>query len=227
MTLKLSELYTSVQGEGPNVGTLVQFVRFGGCNMRCPGWPCDTLYSVEPSFSSSWERVQADILAERICSTGVKHVVLTGGEPFLQHERDLHELSVHLKQNGYEIEVFTNGSFEFPKWALQNWWFIMDWKLQGSGEANTRAGIRHMNVNRLKSGDAIKFVVKGEQDLEEARLLTQLFQKNEVKAELFVGAAWGHIDDIALIDYIKNHQLPWRLNVQVHKHIWAPDLRGV
>ena len=225
--LKLSELYTSIQGEGPNVGTLVQFVRFGGCNMRCPGWPCDTNFSVDPVYSADWERVEPAALAEQIRANVVKHVVLTGGEPFVQRERELQELSRLLTIYGHTIEVFTNGSFEFPQWALQNWWFVMDWKLKGSGEGDTRLAIRNMNALRLKSGDAIKFVVTGEKDLEEARLLTALFLKQGVKAELFVGAAWGHIDDIALIDYIKDHDLPWRLNVQVHKHIWAPELRGV
>ncbi|MHA2264890.1 MAG: 7-carboxy-7-deazaguanine synthase QueE, partial [Candidatus Thorarchaeota archaeon] len=100
--MKLSEVYTSVQGEGPRVGVPTTFVRFGGCNLRCPGWGsgslpdgtsvrgCDTIFAVYPEYRSQWESVSVRQLLERI-PPEITNVCITGGEPLIQPTKDLNE----------------------------------------------------------------------------------------------------------------------------------------
>jgi len=65
--MRLSELYTSIQGEGPRVGQPVQFMRFAGCNLRCPSWPCDTQHAIDAArYRHEWETVTPEELAGRV-----------------------------------------------------------------------------------------------------------------------------------------------------------------
>jgi 7-carboxy-7-deazaguanine synthase len=222
--MKLLELYTSVQGEGPNTGKPIQFIRFAGCNMRCPGWPCDTPQAIFPErYKDEYQKVTPlDLVAE--LPTWPRHVCLTGGEPFMQQE--LPDLIGVLSGNGYRIDIFTNGSFDILHTISSNPAvdIVMDWKLAGSGEAKTRLEQRTRNVRKLY-GQHIKFVVKDKQDLDEARVWAAEFSRQGIIATLWVGAAWGHISDSEIVDYIIEHELPWRLNVQMHNHIWDPQER--
>lgn len=224
--MRLSELYTSVQGEGPNVGIPIQFVRFGGCNYRCPGWPCDTQYAIDPRYSGEWESVGVSELLVRTKSWP-KHVCLTGGEPLTQRSSDLKNYVDMLTQEGYRIDLFTNGSQDLPNWASRfNTTIVMDWKLSGSGEGDKDLETRGNNRCLLAMKDAVKFVVADNGDLLEAQAWYNKWGGSPIH-QVFVGAVWGQIPDHEIIKFITDNQLPWKLNVQVHKHIWAPDLRGV
>lgn len=101
-TLNINDVYTSVQGEGILVGTPCIFVRFQGCNLRCP-W-CDEPSSL--SFTNR-ERHLKDIMDE-IEAYPHRHVVLTGGEPFAQH--NLHKIVSELLNRGYSVQIETNGT---------------------------------------------------------------------------------------------------------------------
>jgi 7-carboxy-7-deazaguanine synthase len=229
MPLRLSELYSSVQGEGYNTGLMTVFVRFAGCNMRCPGWPCDTPHAIFPEiWRHESELLVPAMLAARIMDvceeTGAKNICYTGGEPFVQKSDELYEVTRILMGHGNHCEVFTNGSFIFPEWAVHALTFMMDWKLAGSQEAMTHREERTTNAHQLKVSDGIKFVVVDEEDLNEAQQVSLTLR---TRAQYWVGAAWGRISDVEIIDYVRHNQLPWRLNVQTHKHIWPPDERGV
>jgi 7-carboxy-7-deazaguanine synthase len=232
-SVRLSELYTSVQCEGPNTGKLTQFVRFAGCNMRCPGWPCDTQHAIQPSiFLHQSEKLGVADLTWRIeeegAATGAKNICLTGGEPFLQDNDLLKELVDNLLRRGYTVECFSNGSFIYPDWALGRVTFVMDWKLEGSGEASTKYSERLDNARMMFATDNIKFVVMDDRDLHSARAVWQaLINIDGVRAQFWVGPAWDRIEIPVIIDFVKKHKLPWRLNVQVHKYIWPADERGV
>lgn len=230
--LRLSEVYTSTQGEGPNTGRMTQFVRFAGCNMRCPGWPCDTQFAIDPKLYLH------DGTTDQLTSMGVfkrvaewpKRICLTGGEPFLQKTDELRDLCMLLIQANYKLEVFTNGSFYFPSWLAMGCSVMMDWKLTGSGEQDTKRDVRMQNALSLRPGDGIKFVVTNIDDLVEAHdVYIDLMHRSEHQPhpEFWVGAAWGKITDQEIIDFVQDYKLPFRLNVQIHKHIWNPELRGV
>lgn len=234
--LALLEHYTSVQGEGPRVGELTQFIRFGGCNMRCPGWPCDTQHAIQPElWRPNVERITAGSLGCRVAEehdrTGATNICLTGGEPFIQPDDDLRELSHLLTADFFDIEVFTNGSFSLDRlWVKDNdIRFIMDWKLSGSGEDITRLDVRKKNaIHNLTEDDNIKFVVKDAQDLDEAVLITRRLIEEGCNAEFFVGRVWETpLTDQMVVEYIIKHKQPWKLNVQIHKLIWDPEAKGV
>lgn len=232
MTLRLSELYTSPQGEGTRTGIMTCFVRFAGCNMRCPGWPCDTQYAIDPAlFRKDSELLSTNVLLSRVLEVGrnnnVVNVCLTGGEPFIQNLDDLHYLVKQLRVYGLDVEAFTNGSVPFPEWAQDLIHFTMDWKLPGSGEYESFATTRRDNSLLLGKTDAIKFVVKDVNDLDIAVSLWTDLVRRGLKAIPYVGAVWGEITDAHIVEYLKDHKLPWRLNVQVHKYIWPPTERGV
>jgi 7-carboxy-7-deazaguanine synthase len=227
--LRLNEHYTSVQGEGPNVGILTQFVRFSGCNMRCPGWPCDTPHAIEPALWKNDPKVTAHGVIAAICremaSTGAKHVCLTGGEPFLQDHAQLRDIVLGL-QESFTFDIFTNGSFLFPIWAARpHVTIVLDWKLRGSGEAETKLEERMINARTLHQKDAIKFTVKDQFDLD--RAADWWFDIANDRPEVYVGRVWGEITDAHIVEFIKKTQLPWRLNIQTHKLIWPNEERGI
>ena len=95
----LVEIFESLQGEGRNMGRPCVFVRFAGCNLKCP-W-CDT------DVTKRFEVPLGELLAE-LGQYKAKSVILTGGEPTIQ--ADMPELVAALKKAGYWIGVETNGT---------------------------------------------------------------------------------------------------------------------
>lgn len=231
--LRLSELYTSIQGEGPNVGQATQFVRFAGCNLRCPGWPCDTPHSIDPSiWHVESEKLDSEELYRRLADWPMS-LTLTGGEPFLQNNEQLKAFA-ELAVAEYSVDIFTNGTLPFPAWLFDHYaedsTIILDWKLSGSGEilSDQQEDTRWDNVALLRDHDALKFTVTSFSDLDAAReLFLKLVSDVELDCDVYVGGVWGAIQDYKIADYIMVHELDWKLNVQLHKHIWAPDKRGV
>lgn len=226
--LRLVEHYASTQGEGARTGVVTQFVRFAGCNMRCPLWPCDTQHAIEPSIwaKNSYKRTPEELLEDSKEQPG-KNICLTGGEPFMQDHNQLLQYCDLLAKEEYEIEAFTNGSFIYPEWALRQIHFTMDWKLPGSGEHDTAIENRQANALALKATDDIKFVVADHTDLQYAYELWDMMVKDGVKTGFYVGSAWKHITDEDIVNFVLKYDLPWKLNVQVHKYIWDPNKQGV
>jgi 7-carboxy-7-deazaguanine synthase len=230
--LRVSEVYASVQGEGPRTGQSTVFVRFGGCNLRCPGWPCDTQHAIDPAYRNTWEKLTAEDLLERVVKTahmaGAKLITLTGGEPFLQKKDDLLLFVHQLVAAGYTVECFSNGTLEYPDWAVANIKFIMDWKLPGSGESHMNSN-RLTNINKLNAfeGNAVKFVCKDEEDFFTAVSLWSVYLQSRPDIIVYYGKVWeGKITDAELAEHVISNQLPWRMNVQLHNYVWDPQERG-
>lgn len=229
--MRISEIYTSVQGEGPGVGWPTQFIRFAGCNLRCAGWPCDTQHAIDPEkYRHEWRTVTVDDILIDL-APNVRRVTLTGGEPFLQPAKQLTDLVTRLLSTDYTIEVFTNGTLPFPFWVLEpqvN--IIMDWKLTGSGE-DPNNETRLANLSMLNSNDAIKFVCATENDFAEACKLwaVHLAVPHYVNKNphVYAGAAWGKVTEAQVADWIREAYPPFKLNVQVHNYIFDRNRRGI
>ena len=230
--LRLVEHYTSSQGEGPATGKMTQFVRFAGCDMRCPGWPCDTAHASDPKIwaKNSYKRTPKELVAdivEQSANNGARNICLTGGEPFMQPNDKLDELILELHELGYAIEAFSNGSFIYSNIALEYVTFMMDWKLDGSGEGNTRLDNRMLNATRLRNGSGIKFVCKDEHDLQQAvETWDKLKYVVDASIRFWAGSAWAVLPEKDVVEFILNNKLPWSLNVQVHNFIWPVNERG-
>src|SRR5580765_5307301 len=216
--MRLLELYTTVQGEGPNVGKRTTFVRFAGCNFRCPGWPCDTPYSIEPSiWRKEMETIEAHALVYRVKELDPTHVCITGGEPLTQPKDELEVLFKELRNEGYTIDIFTNGSRSFDilvpfRVGLS---IIMDWKLTGSGEGKSSLETRTDNLAHLGYKDALKFVVKDHDDLDEMRDMVLGLKYPPYR--IYVSPAWGLMQPADIVSYVEEYNLPVYLNLQVHK----------
>jgi len=233
-SLRLVEHYVSTQGEGPRAGKPTQFVRFAGCSMRCEGWPCDTPFAVDPKIwgkpGGSYKRTVEELVAdcvEKAAESGAKNICLTGGEPFLQKQELMDDLIRALDELEFEIEAFTNGSFVYSPLALYHVQFMMDWKLDGSGEGASYLTERTINALNLGTGDGIKFVCKDEDDFKQAIKVWNTL-KGEVDPGLvfWVGAAWDVFPEKRVVELVLEHKLPWRLNVQVHNFIWPANERA-
>lgn len=231
--LRVSEIYNSFQGEGPNTGRPTTFLRFAGCNLKCPGWPCDTQHAIDPKiFTKEQVLYTPDRLAAKVAehTTHTNHLCLTGGEVFLQGIRGLQSLlqwlqKIHTPLGSLTIEVFTNGTMTIPydiSRGLDT--IVLDWKLPGSGE-NGEVEAVFVNVSHLRPIDAVKFTVKDRQDYEVAKERYGWMRKASIGSVVYCGPVWDHIDAAELAGWMLEDSLPWRLNVQTHKFIWHPDAR--
>lgn len=231
--MRLSEIYLSVQGEGPNVGVPTVFVRFGGCNLRCPGWPCDTPYAIDPAtYRHEWETMDVDDVVSMIKQMAgwldCYNVCLTGGEPFLQKKEELEELAKALWQipEVETVECFSNGTLVYPSWTSDYINFIMDWKLPGSGE-DPENKTRLRNLEHLNLGDSVKFVCKDRDDFNYAHRLWTQYLQHRGEIEVYYGVVWDAMENSDLIELVLANGLPWRLNVQVHNYVFDRNKRGI
>ncbi|MCR5564650.1 MAG: radical SAM protein [Gammaproteobacteria bacterium] len=120
--MNVIEKFTSINGEGLRQGELAIFLRFAGCNLRCPY--CDTLYSY---IDAKWTEESVDSLVDYCVKQNIKNVTLTGGEPLLQ--RDIKELITKLSNNGFNVEIETNGSINIKEYlGIDNVSFTLDYK---------------------------------------------------------------------------------------------------
>lgn len=230
--LRVSEIYMSIQGEGPHVGEPTIFLRFGGCNLRCPLWPCDTQHAIDPKYRHEWARMDVEDILNVIDTIGEQwewfNVCLTGGEPFLQPDEALHELCIALSVHPrvVQVECFSNGTLPYADWAARLISFVMDWKLPGSGEWETGREARLSNVERLAYGDSVKFTIADREDYEQAKQLYAQYVKPK-GLEVFAGVVWGKLENETLVGWMLEDHIPWRLNVQVHNHVWDRSKRGI
>jgi len=236
--VKLVEIYTSVQGEGPNTGRPTTFVRFGGCNLRCPGWGegtlpdgstvrgCDTVFAVYPEWRGSWESISSSALLERI-PINPKRVCITGGEPLIQPREGLRTFVHNLIAGGYEIDLFTNGTkllsdYRWPQTSSVK--IVMDYKLPGSGEIETFKMTNWDLLNPDK--DALKFVCKDRYDFTRAIQQLEAWQYDpKYDPPIYFGPVWGELDPGELSKWITEEFPMGIMNLQTHNYIWDPQER--
>ena len=106
-SLRIAEIFYSVQGEGVLVGTPSMFVRISGCNLRC-SW-CDTPYT---SWKPEGEVLPFGKILSDVRRNWGTHVVVTGGEPMLFEDTVL--LTKRLKEIGLHITIETAGTVYQP-----------------------------------------------------------------------------------------------------------------
>jgi 7-carboxy-7-deazaguanine synthase len=212
--LRITEIYLSIQGESTWAGLPCTFVRLTGCPLRCV-W-CDTVYS----FTEGKQRSIAEIL-EEIETIGVKLVEITGGEPLAQ--KNCGHLCQALLQRGYTVLVETSGAYDIdlvPRECVR----IMDLKCPDSGE---EARNMWANLDRLQTHDEIKFVIASRRDFEWARDCVRKHHLHEKVQAVLFSPVFGSIDLPALANWVAEEKLPIRMQIQMHKVIWPPDMRGV
>ncbi len=222
--LGVSEIFCSIQGEGSHTGVPCVFVRLARCNLRC-GY-CDTPYSF-----GAGESVNHDTLMERIHSYGVPTVCVTGGEPML-HGEHVVELMQTMVDQQMTVLLETNGTIpldDVPQDVIR----IMDIKTPGALEIDAddlkfqKKHLHKPNLSLLLPHDEVKFVVTGRKDYEWARDFVREHNLSEQVAHVLFSPSWADVNPQDLADWILADRLDARLNIQIHKYIWGPDVQGV
>lgn len=208
----ISEIFASIQGESTFAGLPCVFIRTSGCNLRCSY--CDSTYAYEGG-----EAMEMDCILETVASFGIKLVEVTGGEPL--HQENVPLLIGALLDKGYKVLLETNGSYDISAVdtrAVK----ILDIKCPGSG----MSGKTNWDcLKHLRQGDQIKFVISDREDYLWAK--RTLAERDMATAEVLFAPVHGVMEPAALAGWILEDKLPVRLQIQIHKHIWDADARGV
>jgi 7-carboxy-7-deazaguanine synthase len=216
-TLYISEIFHSIQGEGLRAGRPCTFVRLQGCGLRCT-W-CDTPYALD--FKKDGVAMAMKAILAQIESYRCTFVEFTGGEP-LEHA-GVFSLIAQLCDSGYEVAVETGGHIDISRVDARAT-IIMDVKCPGSGMMKHN---RIENLEFLKPGDELKFVVKNREDYAWACEFIGVLSGALQGKEILFAPVFGELDNRTLAEWILADKLDVRMQIQMHKYIWAPDTRGV
>lgn len=220
MKYPVVEKFISINGEGQRAGELAVFVRFRGCNLSCSY--CDTQWANHCDTLA--ELMTADEIAEYVSSTGIHNVTLTGGEPLLQP--DMRTLTDLLIGSGHIVEIETNGSISVAELAAGKLRpsFTLDYKLPDSG---MESSMLTDNYKYLNSGDTVKLVAGSMSDLKRAAEIIKEFDLIN-RCKVYISPVFGRIEPSDIVDFMSAERLNGvRLQLQLHKFIWDPNMRGV
>ena len=220
MSFKVVEIFESINGEGMRAGELAVFVRMKGCNLSCNY--CDTMWANEADCE--FEEMTADRIVERVKKSGIKNVTLTGGEPLLQKDADK-LLKLFSDEKDIRVEIETNGSVNLsPFLKYENTSFTMDYKLP---ESDMEKYMDLENFKKKKKKDTLKFVASSVNDLKKAKDIIEKYDLID-RVNIIFSPVFGKIELTDIVDFLKDNKLnDVRMQLQMHKFIWAPDERGV
>ncbi|OYY50067.1 MAG: 7-carboxy-7-deazaguanine synthase QueE [Methylophilaceae bacterium 17-44-8] len=207
MSLKIYEIFHSLQGETSRIGLPTVFVRLTGCPMRCTY--CDTAYA----FSGGSNMEIADIV-HQVASYGAHYVTVTGGEPLAQKE--CRELLTTLCDAGYSVSIETGGAMNIavvdPRVSI-----ILDIKTPASNESENNLW---SNLEHLKMTDEVKFVVCNHEDYDWAKQKLSELKLTE-KCPVLFSPSYQELNATELASWILADKLPVRMQVQLHKVLWG------
>ena len=225
----ISEIFDSIDGEGIRSGKLCTFIRVFGCNLRCSY--CDSMYAVDAKYNDVPPREMGINEILSYVNRNYKRVTLTGGEPLLFPESI--RLVNRLCEMGYEVNIETNGSCDIVAFRdmieyKENLFFTIDFKLPSSKEMYS---MRISNFDSLQKNDVLKLVIGSEEDLSVAIGLARdtVSKYGNNAPHIFVGVVYGDYELSDVIDeFMKDPSLKdVQFQIQMHKIIWDPNMRGV
>lgn len=206
-TLRVNEIFFSLQGETSRVGLPTTFVRLTGCPLRC-GY-CDTTYAFHEGETLTFAAIMA-----RVASYSARHVTVTGGEPLAQKNCRL--LLRMLCEADYDVSIETSGALDIsdidPRVSR-----IVDVKTPGSGEVEKN---RWQNFELLNHHDEIKFVLCSDVDYSWARDIIERYKLTS-RAPVLLSPANPELEPSVLAEWILRDRLPVRMQVQLHKILWG------
>jgi 7-carboxy-7-deazaguanine synthase len=208
-TLRISEIFLSLQGETKTVGLPTTFVRLTGCPLRCQY--CDTAYA----FKGGITMTRQEIL-QKVQSYYAQHVTVTGGEPLAQ--AGCIPLLTELCDLGYSVSLETSGALDVSK-VDPRVMKVMDLKTPGSGELHRNL---YSNLDYITAHDQIKFVICDQQDFAWSKEMLVKYNLS-AKCEVLFSPSHGQLQNRDLADWVIAAQLPVRFQLQLHKYIWGNE----
>ena len=207
MSLRIFEIFHSLQGESSRVGLPTVFVRLTGCPLRC-GY-CDTEYAFHGGSTQSFDEILA-----RVASYQAQYVCVTGGEPLAQ--KGCHELLKMLCDAGYKVSIETSGAMDIVQ-VDERVSVIMDIKTPGSGEESKNLW---SNVAALSAKDEVKFVLVDRVDYDWAKQILVKYDLTSICPVLF-SPVYKTLPPADLAAWVLEDHLPVRMQVQLHKILWG------
>ncbi len=210
-SLRITEIFYSLQGESNTVGLPTVFIRLTGCPLRCVY--CDTAYA----FTGGKKIKIAEIIVQAE-QYGTKYITVTGGEPLAQPA--CLELITQLLDKGFVVSLETSGAIDIsavdPR-AIK----VMDLKTPSSGELSKNL---YQNIHFLNTQDQVKFVIGNDEDYDWSKsALTEHGLLD--RCDILFSPVMGQQNPTELAEKILQDRLPVRFQIQLHKLLWD-DAQG-
>ena len=210
-TIRINEIFYSIQGESSRIGFPTVFIRLTGCPMRCTY--CDTAYAFHQG-----NQQEIDAIINQVQQYPTKFVTVTGGEPLAQ--KNCLDLLDQLCDLDYEVSLETGGGIDIsPVNAKVK--IILDIKTPKSGEVENNFW---PNLKQIKQMDEIKFVVADQEDFEWAIQTMHEHQLDQKK--ILFSPVYNQLEGELLAKWILDHGIEARLQLQLHKILWG-EKQGV
>lgn len=205
--LRITEIFSSLQGESTSVGIPTVFIRLTGCPLRCQY--CDTSYAFS---GGNW--MQLEEIIAHVEASNLKHVTVTGGEPLAQ--KTCLNLLKNLCDKDYIVSLETSGALDIsdvdPRVIK-----VMDLKTPASDEASKN---KFENIHYLREQDQVKFVICNQSDYIWAKNIVDEYQLSD-RCEVLFSPSMGQLQPTQLADWIVEDQLNVRFQLQLHKILWG------
>lgn len=209
-TLRITEIFYSLQGEARTVGLPTVFVRLTGCPLRCEY--CDTAYAFSGGELMTLEAILAQVAAYR-----PRYVCVTGGEPLAQP--NCIPLLEALCDAGYQVSLETSGALDIAAVDTRVS-RVVDLKTPGSGEVGRN---RYENMAELTGNDQVKFVVCSREDYDWAVSKLIEYRLDQRAGEVLLSPSHHQLEPRTLAEWIIADNLPVRLQLQLHKYLWNDE----
>ncbi|MBH3437948.1 MULTISPECIES: 7-carboxy-7-deazaguanine synthase QueE [Pseudomonas] len=209
-TLRITEIFYSLQGETRTAGLPTVFVRLTGCPLRCQY--CDTAYAF-----SGGQIMSLDEIVERVAQYKPRYVCVTGGEPLAQP--NCLPLLERLCDAGYEVSLETSGALDVAP-VDRRVVKVVDLKTPGSAEVSRNL---YDNIDHLTPNDQVKFVICSREDYEWAVSKLIQYRLDERVDEVLFSPSHQQVTSRQLAEWIVKDNLPVRFQLQLHKILWNDE----
>jgi len=212
-SVRIYEIYDSIQGESTLAGMPCTLVRLAGCPLRCNY--CDTPQALPFDSGKEYSIKQ---IADEVRQRKRPLTLVSGGEPLAQ--KSCLPLLSELAEISPVLQLETSGAFNIsqthPKVRR-----ILDIKTPGSGESKRN---RWENLRCLKDGDEIKFAITSRDDYVWA---VDILNEYQIDVPMLFSPTWGDIDPSELVQWMLEDHVHARMQLQLHKYIWGAEATGV
>ena len=209
-TLRITEIFYSLQGETRTSGVPTVFVRLTGCPLRCQY--CDTAYAF-----SGGEIMTLEAICARVASFKPRYVCVTGGEPLAQP--NCIPLLARLCDAGYRVSLETSGAMDIaptdPRVSR-----VVDLKTPGSAEVSRNL---YSNIAALTANDQVKFVICSREDYDWSVSKLIEYRLDERVGEVLFSPSHQQVSARELAEWIVADNLPVRFQMQLHKILWNDE----